>query len=51
MAEQLAQEEAIGKVYMLHAETAAAGEHFERALALASDAATRARLQCQAAAR
>jgi tetratricopeptide (TPR) repeat protein len=50
VAEQLAQEEAIGKVYMLHAETAAAGEHFERALALASDPATRARLQCQAAA-
>ena len=48
--EQLEQEEAIGLVYMLHGETIRAGEHFERALALATDQATRVRLQCQAAA-
>ena len=48
--EQLAQEEAIGRVYMLHAELILAGEHFEHALELATDPATRARLQCQAAA-
>jgi tetratricopeptide (TPR) repeat protein len=48
--EQLAQEEAIGKVYMLHGETALAGEHFEHALQYAEDPATRVRLQCQAAA-
>ncbi|HSD45483.1 MAG TPA: protein kinase, partial [Pyrinomonadaceae bacterium] len=48
--EQLAQEEALGKVYMLHGETALAGEHFERALQYAEDPATRVRLQCQAAA-
>jgi tetratricopeptide (TPR) repeat protein len=48
--EQLAQEEAIGKAFMLHGDTILAGEHFERALALATDADTRARLQCQAAA-
>jgi tetratricopeptide (TPR) repeat protein len=48
--EQLAQEEAIGKVYMLHGETLLAGEHFERALQHAEDPATRVRLQCQAAA-
>jgi tetratricopeptide (TPR) repeat protein len=48
--EQLAQEEAIGKAFMLHGETILAAEHFERALALATDAATRVRLQCQAAA-
>ncbi|MFZ0063596.1 MAG: protein kinase [Pyrinomonadaceae bacterium] len=47
--EQLAQEEAIGKAYLLHGEMIPAGEHFERALALATDPATRARLQCQAA--
>jgi tetratricopeptide (TPR) repeat protein len=48
--EQVAQEEAIGKAYMMHGETALAGEHFERALQLADDPATRVRLQCQAAA-
>jgi tetratricopeptide (TPR) repeat protein len=47
--EQLAQEEAIGKAYLLHGEMIPAGEHFERALAFATDPATRARLQCQAA--
>jgi tetratricopeptide (TPR) repeat protein/tRNA A37 threonylcarbamoyladenosine biosynthesis protein TsaE len=48
--EQLAQDEAIGKAYMLHGETVLAGEHFERALALATEPAVRARLQLQAAA-
>ncbi len=48
--EQVAQEEAIGKAFMLHGDTILAAEHFERALALATDSATRARLQCQAAA-
>ena len=48
--EQLAQEEAIGKAFMLHGDTILAAEHFERALALATDPATRARLQCEAAA-
>ncbi|HEV8428186.1 MAG TPA: protein kinase [Pyrinomonadaceae bacterium] len=48
--EQLEQEEAIGKAFMLHGDTIPAAEHFERALALATDPATRARLQCQAAA-
>ena len=47
--EQLAQEEAIGKAFMLHGDTILAGEHFERALVLATDPATRARLQCEAA--
>ena len=47
--EQLAQEEAIGKVYLLHGETIAAGEHFERALSLTGDANVRARLQLAAA--
>src|SRR6185503_12948543 len=47
--EQLAQEEAIGKAFMLHGDTILAGEHFERALALATESATRARLQCEAA--
>ena len=47
--EQLEQEEAIGKAYLLHGEMIPAGEHFERALALATDPAVRARLQCQAA--
>jgi tetratricopeptide (TPR) repeat protein len=50
VAEQLEQEEAIGKVYMMHGETLLAGEHFERALKYAEDPATRVRLQCQAAA-
>ncbi|HKG96634.1 MAG TPA: AAA family ATPase, partial [Pyrinomonadaceae bacterium] len=35
--EQLAQEEAIGKAFMLHGDTILAGEHFERALALATE--------------
>lgn len=48
--EQLAQEEAIGKAFMMHADTVPAAEHFERALALATDPATRVRLQCQVAA-
>ena len=48
--EQLAQEEAIGKAFMLHGDTILAAEHFEHALALATDPATRVRLQCQAAA-
>jgi tetratricopeptide (TPR) repeat protein len=48
--EQLAQEEAIGKAFMLHGDTILAAEHFERALALAKEPATRVRLQCQAAA-
>ena len=47
--EQLAQEESIGKVYLLHGETIAAGEHFENALALTNDPQVRARLQLQAA--
>lgn len=47
--EQLAMEEEIGKVYLLQGEMLAAGEHFERALALTSDPLVRARLQCQAA--
>ena len=49
VAEQLEQEEAMGEVYMLHGETVLAGEHFERALELATDQPTRVRLQCQAA--
>jgi tetratricopeptide (TPR) repeat protein len=48
--EQVAQEEAIGRVYMLHGERTLAGDHFERALQLATDPVTRVRLQCQAAA-
>lgn len=48
--EQLDQEEAIGKAYLLHGEMIRAGEHFERALALSSDPQIRARLQTQAAA-
>jgi tetratricopeptide (TPR) repeat protein len=48
--EEAAQEEAMGEVYMLHAETALAAEHFERALELTKDPTTRVRLQCQAAA-
>jgi len=47
--EQIALEEAIGKAYLLHGEMIPAGEHFEHALVLATDPATRARLQCQAA--
>jgi tetratricopeptide (TPR) repeat protein len=48
--EQVAQEEAIGKAYMLHGETVFAGEHFERALEIATEPAVRARLQTEAAA-
>ena len=48
--EQSAQEEAIGKAFMLHGDTILAAEHFERALDLATDETTRVRLQCQAAA-
>lgn len=48
--EQLAQEEAIGKAYLLHGEMIPAGEHFESALKFATEPAVRARLQCQAAA-
>ena len=48
--EQVAQEESIGKAYMLHGDTIPAAEHFERALALATDPAVRTRLQCEAAA-
>jgi tetratricopeptide (TPR) repeat protein len=48
--EQVAQEEAIGKSFMLHGDTSRAAEHFERALAVTTDPATRVRLQCQAAA-
>ena len=47
--EQIAQEAAIGKVYLVHGETIAAGEHFERALALTDEPAMRARLQLAAA--
>lgn len=47
--EELAQEEAMGKVYLLHGEIIPAGEHFERAIALATDPAVRARLQTQTA--
>ena len=36
--------------FMLHGETVLAGEHFERALALATDQTARVRLQCQVAA-
>ena len=48
--EQAVQEEAIGKAFMLHGDTILAAEHFERALALTTEPATRVRLQCQAAA-
>ncbi|MGH9968424.1 MAG: protein kinase domain-containing protein [Pyrinomonadaceae bacterium] len=47
--EQLAQEEAMGKAFLLHGEMISAGEHFVRALALTNDPQVRARLQCQAA--
>ena len=47
--EELEQEEAIGKLYVLHGEMIAAGEHFERALKLTSVPLVRARLQCEAA--
>jgi tetratricopeptide (TPR) repeat protein len=47
--EQVLQEEMIGKVYLLHGEVIAAGEHFERALALTNDPTIRTRLQLEAA--
>jgi tetratricopeptide (TPR) repeat protein len=47
--EQRTQEELIGKVYMLHGETIAAGEHFERALSFPAEPQVRARLQVHAA--
>ncbi len=46
---ELEVEEAIGKTYWAHGETIPAGEHFERALSLATEPAVRARLQCEAA--
>jgi predicted ATPase len=47
--ETLALEEAMGKTTQLAGDSLRATEHFERALALASDPGDRARLQCQAA--
>ncbi|MFS8084324.1 MAG: ATP-binding protein, partial [Acidobacteriota bacterium] len=47
--EQMAQEESIGKAYMIHGDLIPAGEHFERALALTNDAQVRARLQSEMA--
>jgi tetratricopeptide (TPR) repeat protein len=48
--EQMAQEKAIGRTYVLHGEMIAAGEHFERALGLAQDPQVRAHLHSLAAA-
>src|SRR5262249_429042 len=48
--EELAQEKAIGRTYVLHGEMIAAGEHFERALGLAQDPQVRAHLHSLAAA-
>src|SRR5262245_9819012 len=48
--EQLSQEKAIGRTYVLHGEMIAAGEHFERALGLAQDPQMRAHLHSLAAA-
>ena len=48
--EQSAQEEAIGKAFMLHGDTILAIEHFETALALVTDPTSRVRLLCQTAA-
>jgi tetratricopeptide (TPR) repeat protein len=48
--EQLAQEKAIGKTYVLHGEVIAAGRHFERALSLAHDPQLRAHLHSLTAA-
>jgi tetratricopeptide (TPR) repeat protein len=47
--EQLALEEAMGKAYLLHGDLIPAGEHFERAMRLTTDASVRARLQTEAA--
>jgi tetratricopeptide (TPR) repeat protein len=47
--DELELEELIGKLFLMHGEMIPAGEHFERALKLATDPATRARLQCEAA--
>ena len=49
IAEQVALEEAIGKTYLMHGESIAAGEHFERAMALTDDRRVRARLQTEVA--
>lgn len=48
--EQVDQEKAIGRTYVLHGEIIAAGEHFERALSLAQDPQIRAHLHSLAAA-
>jgi tetratricopeptide (TPR) repeat protein len=47
--EQIEQEKAMGKSYLLHGEMIAAGEHFERALNLATDPQLRAHLHALAA--
>jgi tetratricopeptide (TPR) repeat protein len=47
--EQVTLEEAIGKTYLMHGESIAAGEHFERAMALTDDRNVRARLQTEVA--
>jgi tetratricopeptide (TPR) repeat protein len=47
--EELEQEEAIGKLYVLHGEMIPAGEHFEHALALTENPLVRARLHSEAA--
>jgi len=47
--EEIEQEEAIGKLYVLHGEMIPAGEHFERALELTSDPLIRARLHSEVA--
>jgi len=47
--EERDQEEAIGKLYVLHGEMIPGGEHFERALELTDDPLIRARLQSEVA--
>jgi tetratricopeptide (TPR) repeat protein len=47
--DQVELEEAIGKTYLMHSESIAAGEHFERAMALTEDPHVRARLQTEVA--
>ena len=47
--EECEQEEAIGKLYVLHGEMIPGGEHFERALELTDDPLIRARLQSEVA--